>query len=296
MLQREELKLLELTHIELRVLLAMRLLAETDGTVEAGMDDITDYTGYGRTSISKAVAGLESAGFINITRTKRNLGKLSYNRYLLLPGSSPRTSTADKGNIVKSVKVANDNKELKTSSLIKGEGPEEETVVNRWKNEDDLGGFGLLDEPKKLETIKKVPSTRHQRPKESWTPGDVASEFAAQLYSRIRGIPGLINISRLAPVLGKYRKEYGTTALYELQVLDVMLNDARKLALVKKEPHNAWKMFLRLLTTEGAKIVQETVVNEDREDVLSASDGKVFDNSIPGRLALKEHEEKLRRN
>lgn len=289
---REEKVLLQLSPIELRVLLAMRLLADQDGTVEAGMDDFADYTGYGRTSISKAVSGLEEAGLIQITRTKRNLGKLSYNKYLLIPCSPPRTSTADK--VTKSVKLTNTTKGLKTSSLIEGEALEE-NKMNRWKEDDDTVGFGLLDEPKKEETIKRTPNTRHQRPKESWTPGDVASEFASQLYSRIRGIPGLINVSKLAPVIGKYRKQYGTSALYELQVLDILLNDARKLDLVKKEPHNAWKLFLRMLATEGTKIVNAVAPEENRDEFLFASDGRKFDNSIPGRLALKEHEEELRR-
>lgn len=287
----EEAILLRLSPVELRVLLAMRLLADKDGSVEAGMDDFADYTGYGRTSISKAVAGLEEAGLIQITRTKRNLGKLSYNKYLLLPCSPGRTSTADK--VTKTIKVTNDNKELKTSSLIKGKSLKE-GELNRWKEDDDTVGFGLLDEPK-AEPIKRTPSTRHQRPKEDWTPGDVASEFASQIYSRVRGIPGLVNISKLAPVIGKYRKEYGTTATYELQVLDILVNDARKLSLVKKEPHNAWKLFLRMLATEGAKLTANAST-EEHVDVLVASDGRTFDNSVPGRLALKEHEEELRRN
>ena len=105
----------------------------------------------------------------------------------------------------------------------------------------------------------------------------------------------MINISKLAPVIGKYRKQYGTTALYELRVLDILLNDARKLDLVKKEPHNAWKMYLRMLATEGPKIVNDSHQEEEREEFLFASDGRKFDNSIPGRLALKEHEEELRR-
>lgn len=289
----EEKRLLALSPIELRVLLAMRLLASSDGTVEAGMDDFADYTGYGRTSISKAVSGLEEAGLIEITRTKRNLGKLSYNKYLLLPCSPGRTPTADK--VVKSVTVTKTTKVLKTSSLIEGTALKEENM-NRWKEDDDTIGFGLLDEPVKVETIKRTPSTRHQRPKDNWTPGDVASEFASQLYSRIRGIPGLINISKLAPVIGKYRKQYGTTPLYELQVMDLLLNDARKLVLVKKEPHNAWKLYLRMLATEGNRVVAPQSAEEPRVDVLVSTDGRQFDNSIPGRLALKEHEEELRRN
>jgi predicted transcriptional regulator len=289
----EELQLLALSSVELRVLLAMRLLSTSDGAVEAGIDDFSEYTGYGRTAVSKAVAGLKEAGLIEVTRTKRNLGKLSYNRYVLLPCSPERTPTAVT-NVTKTTNTVNLTKEVNTSYLLKGEALEESKMVNRWKeDDDDVAGFGLLDEPSKKETIKKIPSTRYQRPKEEWTPGDVASEFASQLYSKIRGIPGLVNISKLAPVIGKYRKQYGTTAIYELQVLDTLLGDARKLDLVRKEPHNAYKLFLRMLATEGAANPVESVYEQAATDTIAASDGTLFDNSIPGRLALKEHEEEL---
>jgi predicted transcriptional regulator len=290
----EELRLLSLAPTELRVLLAMRVLADPDGvTVEAGMDDIGDYTGYGRTTISKAVASLELAGLIQVTRTKRNYGKLYFNKYKLLPCSPVRTSTADTS--------SNDNlttvttKELNTSYLISAEAQKDEDgVVNKWKDDDGVGGFGLLDSDKPASSdVKKTPKTRHSRPKAEWTSSDVASEFAYQLYQRVRGVPGLINISKLAPVLGKYRKDYGTTALYELQVLDKLLGDNRLLAEVKKAPHNAWKLFLRMLATEGGSATIEAPT-EDIVEQLVASDGRKFDNSVPGRLALDRYEKKLK--
>ena len=48
------------------------------------MVELQDKTGYGRTSISKAVAHLSALGYISVTRTKRNLGKLHKNRYIVL--------------------------------------------------------------------------------------------------------------------------------------------------------------------------------------------------------------------
>ena len=48
------------------------------------MVELQDKTGYGRTSISKAVANLSALGYISVTRTKRNYGKLYKNRYVVL--------------------------------------------------------------------------------------------------------------------------------------------------------------------------------------------------------------------
>lgn len=179
--------------------------------------------------------------------------------------------------------------------------------MNRWSDDDDdLGGFGLLEgevpaAQRARPVSKRDPKTRNQRPQHEWTPNDTAAEFASQLYSRIRGIPGLLNVRRLAPILGKYRKDHGTTPLIEIEVMDMLLGDARRLADVKKDPANAWKIYLRMLATHGKKaqdnleVDEPALDNEPAVEYIVASDGRKFDNSMPGRAALERYEEKLRR-
>jgi hypothetical protein len=177
-------------------------------------------------------------------------------------------------------------------------------MVNNWQDDDNIGGFGLLDgevpAAQRAKPVSKLdPKTRNIRPQHEWTPNDVASEFASQLYGKVRGIPGLINISRLAPILGKYRKDRGTTALFELEVINLMMNDDTRLHEVKKDPANAWKILLRMLATHGKKAQENIGQTEEELDepimerYIYASDGRKFDNSMPGRAALERWEEKI---
>ena len=309
----EQLRLLSLSDAELRVLMAMRHLVDRWGVVNATMDELSSLTGYGRTTLSKAVAGLDAAGFIQIERTKRNLGKLSKNKYHLLPCSpqqtlspevveEPRslqqTSTADTDSS-NSQLTTELIKVLNTSYLIGASAKKKKEIqlVNKWQEDDDAGVFGLFEDEMKPEkpATKRDPKTRNQRPQIEWTSADVASEFAARLYSKVRGVPGLINIAKLRPVLAKYRKDYNLTPLIELEVMDMMMGDERILASVKREPHNAYKIFLKMLSTHTQKAVEvldmEDLDTPKVEKYVYASDGKKFDNSMPGRAMLRRYEE-----
>jgi hypothetical protein len=283
------------------------------------MEELTNLTGYGRTSLSKAVQGLQDAGLISIKRTKRNLGYLHKNVYVLSDRTSlgkgrslQRTTTASSIaiEVVKTTKLSKPvttvtTVEKDTSYLFNGSAVEKENM-NRWTEDDDnIGGFGLLDgetsASQKPKTVSKRDSkTRHLRPQHEWTANDMASEFASRLYDKVRGIPGLVNINRLAPVLGKYRKERGTTALYELEVLDLMMMDEGRLRQVKQDPANAWKIYLRMLATHGQKALTKMGVDDVSLDItpadkyVYASDGRKFDNSMPGRAALERHETKIK--
>jgi biotin operon repressor len=283
------------------------------------MEELTNLTGYGRTSLSKAVQGLQDAGLISIKRTKRNLGYLHKNVYVLSDRTSldkgrslQRTTTASNIaiEVVKTTKLSKPvttvtTVEKDTSYLFNGSAVEKENM-NRWTEDDDnIGGFGLLDgetsSSQKPKTVSKRDSkTRHLRPQHEWTANDMASEFAARLYDKVRGIPGLVNINRLAPVLGKYRKERGTTALYELEVLDLLMMDEGRLRQVKQDPANAWKIYLRMLATHGQKALTKMGVDDVSLDItpadkyVYASDGRKFDNSMPGRAALERHETKIK--
>lgn len=321
----DELVLLSLSPAELRVFLALRHTADRWSESHVSMEELTELTGYGRTSLSKAVQGLQDSGLISIQRTKRNYGRLSKNVYVL-PRSVDRTSVEEEPRspertptasniaieVVKTTKlskpvdittvttVEEDTSYLLYGSAVKGK------KLNRWTDDDDsIGGFGLLDgevpAAQKTKPVSKAdPKTRHQRPQSDWTPNDMASEFAARLYDKVRGIPGLVNIRKLAPILGKYRKERGTNALLELEVMDMMVIDQYVLGQVKRDPANAWKIYLRMLATHGQKALtnlamDDTALDTDSEDkYIYASDGRQFNNSITGRASLERHENKIK--
>lgn len=328
--------LLSLPPAELRVFLALRSTADRWSESHVSMEELTELTGYGRTSLSKAVQGLQNAGIISIKRTKRNYGRLAKNVYVLPrsaertwdeePGSLERTSEVSPCSVertptassiaievVKATKLDNQvttmttvtTVEKDTSYLFNGSAVEG-GKLNRWSDDDDnLGGFGLLGDEvpasQKAKPIsKRDPKTRHQRPQHEWTPNDMASEFASRLYDKVRGIPGLVNINRLAPVIGKYRKERGTTALYELEVLDMLMMDEGRLRQVKQDPANAWKIFLRMLATHGQQAMTKLGMDDTALDIepadkyVYASDGRKFDNSMPGRAARDLYETKIK--
>jgi biotin operon repressor len=277
------------------------------GDVNLTQEELTELTGSSRTTLWRDMTSLEQHGLVDVSRTKRNYGKLYKNRYKLLC-LSRETSTPSEV-VLTTTKLSTTGttltKEKNTTYSLWGSAPKEEKeMVNNWQDDDDIGGFGLLEgevpaAQRAKPVSKRDPKTRHNRPQHEWTPNDVASEFASQLYGKIRGIPGLINISRLAPILGKYRKDRGTTALFELEVINLMMNDDTRLHEVKKDPANAWKILLRMLATHGKK-AQENLGQTDEEldepimeRYIYASDGRKFDNSMPGRAALERWEEKL---
>jgi hypothetical protein len=207
--------------------------------------------------------------------------------------------------VVKSTKLPVTTVEEDTSYLLDGSAVKGKKL-NRWTDDDDsIGGFGLLDgevpSAQKSKPVSKAdPKTRHNRPQHEWTANDVASEFASRLYSKVRGIPGLVNINRLAPIIGKYRKDRGTTALYELEVMDMLMVDEARLRQVKQDPANAWKIYIRMLATHGQKALvnlgldEAALDTEDRDKYIYASDGRKFANSIVGRASLARHEEKIK--
>jgi hypothetical protein len=123
----------------------------------------------------------------------------------------------------------------------------------------------------------------------------VASEFASRVYSKIPGVPGMVNTKRLAIALATNRKKYGTTAVLEVAAMDKFFSDARNIATLRKFPKNSHGVFLNAITYFAAESVDTPVVEEETTNYIYASDGKRFDNSMPGRAALERYEEKLRR-
>lgn len=330
--QSDELLLLSLSANEARTLLALRHLSDGNGKIVATMEELGILTHYSRETLRVAVRGLENRGLVTTKRTKRNLGKLYKNEYQLvqknlasddekqenlasplevfsqkfLASTAGTDDTGITGTNSKSIV-------LNTTYLIPSDARKgnfkEVKLVNKWQEDgDDIGGFGLLDGEvqaslKPVPVSKRNPKTRWQRPQDDWTPADVATEFSYRMYQKINNAPAMINTSELRGALAAYRKRYNTNATIEMEVMQKFFGDARIWIEAKKAPHFSHKIFLREITKSTAEVLDELGMNDETEVVSSeersiylfASDGTRFGNSVPGRINLKNYEEKLKR-
>lgn len=307
----DDLALLQLTPAQLRVFLALRHKEDRWGGVKATMDELSELTGYSRSSLFRAVTGLAENGFIAIERTKRNYGLLHNNRYRILRCVTRGTSEAvlddtrrvtddtSTGVLITTNKLTTitTNKLNNASPAVKQE--EGETVVNRWRDDDDdVAGVGLFDSEVKTpeeKVSKRSAQTRSLRPQAEWTANDVASEFASRVYAKIRGIPGLVNTRGLSGALATNRKKFGVRAVDEMATMEKFFSDERNIATLKKFPKGAHGLFLNAVTKYLAEEhTDEQVDTTQTEQYVYASDGKQFDNSMPGRAALARYELKLK--
>lgn len=305
------------------------------GEVHLTSEELEQLTGTSRTTVWRDMTVLEELGLVDTYRTKRNYGKLHKNVYKLIspcfqpetlveetcfsPETSvaegkslcfpPETSTADQGS--HKLLTTTTVKELNTSYLIYTDAPgvvvekkprRANKLVNKWQDDDDIGGFGLLDgevpaAQRSKPVSKRDPRTRVNRPQHEWTAQDVASEFASRMYDKVRGVPNLVNVGKLAIIIASYRKKYGLTALLELEVLEMMMSDDRRIGSIKKQPTDAYKMFLKMLATHNQKAVANLGLDNLDEPAVDeyvyASDGTRFDNSMFGRKMMKNYEEEL---
>jgi predicted transcriptional regulator len=306
----DELFLLSLTPSELRTYLALRHLADSSGLIKATMVELGEVTGYSRESIRLAVRDLESRGLVQTHRTKRNLGKLYKNEYQLLQVDLASTAVyTDTTSQLTTVTT----KAVNTSYLLGADAPREakmkkEILVGKWNPEEDdnIAGVGRFDDEIAIAKAgkpvsKRDPKTRYLRPQHEWTAADVASEFSSRVYARVRGIPGLVKTEAVRGALSKWRKEHGITALIELEIMDMYFADERILVNAKKNPKFIVGSFLRMFTTHLDKALENlglppiteeepVVADSERRVYVYASDGKAFDNSLPGRKARDRYE------
>jgi hypothetical protein len=311
-------QLLSLSPAGLRTLLAIRVKIGSKTAIDATMEELGTLTGYSRETLRKAIVELSGAGFLEVTRTKRNLGKLSVNRYSLpcqvqLASGEPPcqvelASTADSNSDTTiNHTYLTSNRKLKYKEI---------RVSKRWNpNEDDhIVGVGLFGDEKPasqkpLSTDKRDPKTRGRRPQEEWTPADVAAEFRAQLTKKYPYMPPLVNTKELAGALARSRKSSGVTPLIELEVLRIFMADPKNHADWEKAQMHGYlyKRFLKLLQThtpvamknlgmDVTRPLTERRVVDDRVEKLYASDGTEFDSTLPGKKALERYEQKLREN
>jgi hypothetical protein len=133
---------------------------------------------------------------------------------------------------------------------------------------------------------------------------DVAAEFSYQVGRLYPLLPGTVNVKSLSGALAKFRGQYNTTALIELELLRLFMADERNFDQIGDEAPFLYKKYL---ASFGKKMNQArenlglTKVNAPIETsvkigTLTASDGRVFQNSLSGRAQLERYEKRLGAN
>lgn len=315
----------ELTDKELKVFLTMCRFSDGE-QVQINQSEIVEYTGYGRTTVYRAIESLFEKNMVSIVRTKRNLGKYYFNNYVIhhvsnhvslakhgeqnegQPRFTGETSTASHSYSTSNTTESTSNKQIElntTYSIVFASENEEKEM--RYQEDDEVQGFGLLEDDIKKEqpkASKRTSKTRHLRPEEEWTALDVAGEFKKRVMDRIPDAMNVVNTLKLSKILGKNRKDFNLTPLIELEVMDLFLNDWWFKNKAHKEPHYITGRFLKFFTShlnkalvnlgyQGIEQSKDVLEVTERSEVIYASDGTEFDNSVPGRVELKEYEEGL---
>jgi DNA-binding transcriptional ArsR family regulator len=313
-----------------RVAVALYELADASGLVKSSTKDLTVITGVSESTLTRAFRDLEKHGYLITTRTRKGFNKFAFNEYrvLLEPKDEPvesnwgligdskanlaslnlsvevtapevfvsltdEQSTAVTGNSKTVVtKDLNQNKEIlrisnQSERKRKLKKSDTDRIFNASKK--NSKGWAFSPDPKDF-------NTRILRPIASWSHWDVAAEFADRLHARYPDRPALINKTRLAKALLPIRSEYNSTPELELTLIDWFFEDNYKVGLAERNPEKVLGTFLNMFKTNMDKArsaVAYAARYVDVPDWVYASDGKRFDNSMPGRFALKEYEEEL---
>jgi hypothetical protein len=312
----------ELTDFQFRLLATICHLAGSESRLETTNALLGTQTGnVTEKTVRRGLLALEEAGFIKRTKTKRANG---YQGKDILDITSPTGPVEaqemwasnvhtshdykSRSHIVNKPLVPNSQDSYKLKDIEEKDFLKEIRIpMRKWEDDgEDLGGFGLV-EPKEAQQPrirKSDPKTRGKRPEHEWTPMDVAAEFSFQVGRRYPLLPGTVSVKSLSGALAKFRKQYNTTALIELELLRLFMADERNFEQIGDE---APLLYRKYLASFGKKMNQArenlglTKVNAPVETsvkvgTLTASDGRVFQNSLSGRAQLERYEKKLGAN
>jgi hypothetical protein len=313
-----------LTDYQFRLLATICHLAGSEGRLKASAAELGISTGnVHEKTVRRGLIALEEAGFIKRTRTKRANG---YRGIDLLDITSPsgtleshslgdanvRTSHdyKSRSHITNKSLVPNskDSNQLKDIRNTEGVSMKEIRVpMRKWEDDsDNLAGFGLVEErdAPQPKIRKSDPKTRGKRPEHEWTPMDVAAEFSYRVGKRYPLLPGTVNVRQLSGALSKFRKQYQTTPLIELELLKLFMADERNFQNIGDEAPHLYKLYLASFGKKmnqarenlGLNKVNAKVDTSVKVLTLTASDGKVFQNSLSGRAQLERYEKKLGAN
>lgn len=301
-----------ITDYQFRLLATICHLAGSRGSFKATTAELGRQTGnvHERT-VRRGLKALKEAGFISTTQTKRANGfnsklDISVQQEAVEVGTNVRTSLdySSGSNTVDKPLVPNRQDSYK---YFETKGFKKELKIPMRKYEDDgesLAGFGLI-EPKDApqpHIRKSDPRTRGKRPEHEWTPMDVAAEFSFRVGRKYPLLPGTVNVKQLSGALAKFRKQYATTPLIELELLRLFMADDRNFRGIGDEAPHLYKLYLASFRTNMNRArenlglgrvapIKESVV---KMSTLTASDGRVFQNSMSGRIQLERYEQKLK--
>ena len=305
-----------ITDYQFRLLATICHLAGSRGQFKASAEELGRQTGnvHERT-VRRALKALREAGLISTTATKRANG---YNGKLDISvtpevdsnvrtegGTNVRTSHDYlSGSNTVDIPLVPNSKDSNKYFETKGFTKEILVPMKNYDDGEDLAGFGLV-EPKdapQAKVRKSDPKTRGKRPQHEWTPMDVAAEFSFLVGRKYPLLPGTVNVKQLSGALAKFRKQYDTTALIELELLRLFMADDRNFRTIGDEAPHLYKLYLASFRTNMNRArenlglgrvapIKEPVV---KIGTLTASDGRVFQNSMSGRVQLERYEQRLK--
>jgi Fe2+ or Zn2+ uptake regulation protein len=307
-----------LTDYQFRLLVFLCHFLASKGSLDVSIDQMRLGTGnVSEKTVRRALKALEDHGFLNRTRTKRANGYRGKDQYELVYGTEMSPSLGDanvhtshdyrshsKKTIKPLVPNSQDSNQLKEFRNTEGVSLKEVVIPMRnYDDGDELAGFGLIeskDEPAK-KISKRDPKTRGKRPEHEWTPMDIAAEFSFRVGRKYPLLPGTVNVRALSGALAKFRKQYGTTALIELELLRLFMADEYNFKSIGDEAPNLYKLYLASFGKKmnqarenlGIGRVSEKKLPTDKMAILVASDGREFQNSMSGRAQLERYEKKI---
>ena len=314
----------EITDFQFRLLAVLCRLAGPGGLLQTSVAELCVATNKkSDKTVRTALQGLETAGLIYTEATKRANGyqgkkMILVKNYRLVDNPPEQTvknyrtshdyvTNSYNSQIVDKPLVPNsqDSYKLKESANTKRVSTKEIAMpMKQYDDGEDLAGFGLVEptDPPAVRVRKSDPKTRGKRPQHEWTPMDIAAEFSYQVGRRYPLLPGTVNVAKLAGALRKFRGQYNTSALIELELLRLFMSDERNFKDIGDEAPHLYKKFLASFGKKmnqarenlGLSKVTAKVDTTPTSGTLLASDGRAFQNSLSGRAQLERYEKRLK--
>jgi len=311
----------DITDYQFRLLAFMCLNSGADGRLQASVAELGSQTGKSSDrTVRDAIKALQAKGFLTVVNTKRANGYKGKNVYQLTvdypseltvdyPSSPDKVINSSDSNItdiqlVPSSNTTNSNKLKYSESKIRREIL---IPMKGYDDGEDLAGFGLVEDrdAPQPKIRKNDPRTRGKRPEHEWTAMDVAAEFSYRVGKKFPLLPGTVNVKQLSGALAKFRTQYQTTPLLELELLRLFMADERNFTDVGDEAPYLYKRFLASFRTKMNQARQNLglprIASKEFDEtpkasasVLTASDGRTFQNTMSGRAQMQRHELRLK--
>lgn len=313
----------KITDFQFRLFAILCRLAGPGGLIQTSVAQLCVETGKSSDkTVRNALQGLEEAGLIYTEATKRANGYQGKKKILVknyqdeneMLVKNYRTShdyvTNSHPSYIATRPLVPNSHSSKASyklkeSETKGFTKEIKVPMRNYADDgEDLAGFGLI-EPKDApqpKVRKSDPKTRGKRPEHEWTAMDVAAEFSYQVGRKYPLLPGTVSVKSLSGAIRKFRTQYGTTPLIELELLRLFMQDERNFKDIGDEAPHLYKKYLASFGTKmnqarenlGLNKVTAKIETTPASGTLIASDGRVFQNSLSGRAQLERHEKRLK--